>query len=108
MSEPENQTQPEGPRSSDETRLSPERQERASADLARELLCSHCEQRRRGQPAIRAQEFSFRGEAIRLEIPVLVCAVCGADELDPTFGDPAELVYEEYQRRRGATPRAEL
>ena len=72
------------------------------------VMCSACECERPVRREVRAQEFSVRGEAIALEIPVLVCTTCGGVEVDPAFGDPAAHALDAYRRKRGLLLPAEI
>ena len=63
------------------------------------VVCSACECERSARREVRAQEFSVRGEAVTLEIPVLVCTTCGGVEVDPAFGDPAAHALDAYRRK---------
>ena len=72
------------------------------------VLCSACECERSARREARAQEFSVRGEAVALEIPVLVCTTCGGIEVDPAFGDPAAHALDAYRRKRGLLLPAEI
>ena len=46
-----------------------------------------------------SEEYDVRGEKIALEIPRLICSVCGESIIEESFGDPTQHLYAEYRRR---------
>ena len=47
----------------------------------------------------RQMEFDVRGETMQIDVPVKLCAACGA--IEQTDVDPAELAFTRYRREKG-------
>ena len=71
-------------------------------ESVRTILCPNCEDERQFLRETRREEYNVRGEAMEIEVPVLVCRTCGETVVDrQILEDPIELVFVQYRERKG-------
>jgi putative zinc finger/helix-turn-helix YgiT family protein len=62
--------------------------------------CPFCDQETKFRPVIKTEEHELHGEKFTLEnIHLLVCEVCGNDQVDESHGDPLDQLYTLYRAR---------
>ncbi len=61
--------------------------------------CLMCECNRTMIPETRREEYEMHGEKVAIDVPRLICQVCGEANIDEDFGDLMIRLREEYHRR---------
>src|SRR5438477_12375145 len=69
--------------------------------MNQKLYCPMCEADREFRREMSHEEYEMRGEKIAIDMPRLVCLICGESLIDEAFGDPIIALYAEYPRRHG-------
>ena len=63
-------------------------------------FCVVCATERELALETKSVEYKVKGEAISVELPLTICAECGTEEIEESFGkDPTVCAYEIYRER---------
>lgn len=65
------------------------------------VYCPRCECERPHVREMRSESYSVRGDNVVMDVPLLVCTVCGESTVETDFGDPVEKAYEIYRKNHG-------
>ena len=71
-------------------------------EAVRKNFCPNCEDQRQFLRQTRREEYNVRGEAIEIDVAVLVCRTCEETVVDrQVLEDPIELAFVQYRERKG-------
>ncbi|MDI6907253.1 MAG: DUF4065 domain-containing protein [Thermoanaerobacterales bacterium] len=77
--------------------------------MERWRYCPQCDREARFVVENRTEDHTIRGEKIRVDLPVLVCSVCGVELFDEELtGSALRAAYDEVRRRKGMPSPEEL